>query len=134
MSLDGIEQFIQQVQSDDSLGKEFLAALEGEGPKDAVVKLAQSRGFEFDSVELVERLPTLQKIGPSEELSDEQLDAVSGGFLVIGGVALAWGIATHRSKLQFKQRAYKYIGAYGHKPPSMSGGFDANDEDNPYWK
>jgi len=81
MSAESMEKFVQQVSSDKGVAEQLNAALAGKEGDDAVegiVAFANEAGFEVDAEDVV-------RLGAAREgeLSDDQLDAVAGGWTLI---------------------------------------------------
>lgn len=76
MSMEAMKAFYNKVQSDDALQKEAEQAVQ-QGPV-AVVALAAREGFAFSEAEVAAELATLA--AGEQELSDNDLDLVAGGF------------------------------------------------------
>ena len=72
MSVEQAKAFIEKLDSD----KTFLSQVAGAGSDEARLELAKAAGFEFTAEELA------GAIGESggEELSDDELEAVAGGY------------------------------------------------------
>ncbi|WGV27155.1 Nif11-like leader peptide family natural product precursor [Halotia branconii] len=84
MSNPKVEQFLNQIEADQSLQGELAQALESENDREAVTALAKSRGYEFSSNELWAEIQKRQAEFSAKEtageLSDEELEAVAGGM------------------------------------------------------
>lgn len=78
MSIDALEKFYQHVQNNAALESEATAALQ-EGAA-AVVTLAEREGFSFTSEEL--SIALAHHAASNDELSDEELELVAGGFIM----------------------------------------------------
>jgi predicted ribosomally synthesized peptide with nif11-like leader len=77
MSTADVSRFLEMLDSDDGLVKEYAMVTEKAMRKalqEAVVALAASRGFEFTADQLSSHLERV-----TTELSDEELDQVAGG-------------------------------------------------------
>ena len=76
-------EFLEKVQEDSNLQAELAKAMEAEDDRTEVTKLANSKGSEISSDELwaevQKRQADFEKRKGNGELSDEELEAVSGG-------------------------------------------------------
>ncbi len=96
MSAEAAIQFFDKIKGDSQLEQEMVQAVEGKDEKESaeiVAKLAATKGYELTSDELLaemqKRMKDLEKSNEAgEELSDEQLEAVSGGLLFSGSLAI----------------------------------------------
>ncbi len=83
MSAIAVQEFLEKLQTDESLAQELVKALEAENDREAVAELATSKGYEVTSEELwaevQKRQAGLQQRQEAGELSDEELEAVAGG-------------------------------------------------------
>jgi predicted ribosomally synthesized peptide with nif11-like leader len=87
MSEEQLKAFLDAVKADAGLQEKLNAAADA----DAVVAIAKEVGFMISADELLERA---QAVG--EELSDEELEGVTGGtwgLVIVGGAALTFGAA-----------------------------------------
>jgi predicted ribosomally synthesized peptide with nif11-like leader len=87
MSEEQLKAFLDAVKADAGLQEKLKAAADA----DAVVAIAKEVGFMISADELLERA---QAVG--EELSDEELERVTGGtwgLVIVGGAALGFGAA-----------------------------------------
>jgi len=100
MSASAVQEFLEKVQTDESLAQELITALEAENDREAVAELATSKGYEVTSEELwaeiQKRQEEIQKRQEAGELSDEELEAVAGGGtpIVLKSVKATIEIAT----------------------------------------
>ena len=77
MSKEAVKNLIKESQSDTQL----LARLEAAEGSEAVIKIAQARGYEFTEDELILVMQEQQELTSEEsELSEEALEAVAGGI------------------------------------------------------
>jgi predicted ribosomally synthesized peptide with nif11-like leader len=87
MSTTAVQDFLTKVSEDQSLQGELAKALESDNDRQAVTALAQANGYEFSSdelwAEIQARQTDLAKRQESDELSDEELEAVAGGELLV---------------------------------------------------
>lgn len=87
MSAIAVQEFLEKVQTDESLAQELIKALEAENDREAVAELATSKGYEITSQELwaevQKRQEDLKQRQDAGELSDEELEAVAGGTFVL---------------------------------------------------
>jgi len=98
MSAQAVVDFLEQVNSDESLALELAKAMEAENDRAAVTELAKNKGYEITSEELWAEVQKRQEVAKESldagELSDEELEAVAGGeviiaTLIIGGFTAA---------------------------------------------
>jgi predicted ribosomally synthesized peptide with nif11-like leader len=101
MALAAVEEFLDKVGSDAGLQAELSKALEAENDREAVTNLAKTKGYDFSSDELWTEVQKRQaEFQPNSEaddleLSDEELESVAGGELVLIAVlSAAAGIAS----------------------------------------
>ncbi len=93
MSIKALNQFLQKANEDEQLAQEIANVLESENDTAAVIKLAQTKGYQFTADELlaeVHKRPYQQEL---EELSEEELEAVAGGFCTHCSVYVTHGYA-----------------------------------------
>ena len=76
MSVESVNAFIEKLNSDES----FLNQIAGAGSDEARLQLAKEAGFEFSTEELTDVIDHFA----SEELSEEELEAVAGGWSTSG--------------------------------------------------
>ena len=103
MTATQVTEFLEKVSGDEALQQELAGALAAEDDRQAVTNLAQAKGYEFTPEELwaevQKRHAEVQKQQDSDELSDEDLEAVAGGAtpgVIAAGTAiagLAYGVA-----------------------------------------
>ena len=80
MSNQDVIDFLNRVVSDPGLRREVESAVRDEQPTgEAIAAVAGRHGLHFDVVELAEVMRAINA-SASRELSDEELDAVAGGF------------------------------------------------------
>ena len=101
MSAVAVQEFLEKVNTDESLAQELVTALESENDRESVTELAVSKGYDITSeelwVEIKKREDELSRRQEAGELSDEELEAVAGGAtpLAVGlavGTLVAGGI------------------------------------------
>lgn len=84
MSLEVVNQFLQKVTEDEQLQGELAKALEAENDREAATNLAAKYGYDFTPdelwTEIQNRQSEFQQKQAAEELSEEELEAVAGGF------------------------------------------------------
>jgi predicted ribosomally synthesized peptide with nif11-like leader len=84
MSLEAVNQFLQKVTEDEQLQEELAKALEAENDRKAATDLAAKHGYDFTPdelwTEIQNRQSEFQQKQVTEELSEEELEAVAGGF------------------------------------------------------
>ena len=77
------QEFLNNVEQDEALQAELARVLEMGTDVKEVIKLAQSKGYEFSeqeiSVEMEKRQAEHQKKIEAGELNDQELEAVAGG-------------------------------------------------------
>ena len=92
MTISQVTEFLNRVGKDENLQKELAGALQAEDDREAVTNLAQTKGYEFSSEELwaevQKRQAEAQKKQDSDELSDEELEAVAGGGEIIVSLSI----------------------------------------------
>jgi predicted ribosomally synthesized peptide with nif11-like leader len=79
MSVEQAKSFIEKLDSD----KAFLKEVAGAGSDEARLELAKAAGFGFTAEELASAIGETA----GEELSEDQLEGVAGGYLKIGDIA-----------------------------------------------
>ncbi len=98
MSAVAVQEFLEKVQSDESLAQELVKALDSENDRESVTELATSKGYDITSEELwaevQKRQADLLERQDAGELSDEELEAVAGGEIVVATVTLVVGLIT----------------------------------------
>ncbi|MBD2179222.1 Nif11-like leader peptide family natural product precursor [Pseudanabaena sp. FACHB-1998] len=96
MSAVAVQEFLEKVQTDESLAQELVKALESENDRESVTALATSKGYDITSEELWDevkkRQEELKQRQDAGELSDEELEAVAGGEIVVATVTLVAGL------------------------------------------
>jgi predicted ribosomally synthesized peptide with nif11-like leader len=97
MSITAVEEFLTHVGQDPALQTELTQALDADNDREAVTALAQSKGYSFSPDELwaevQKRQADFKSDPPTEdlELSDEELESVAGGELLVIAVLSAAG-------------------------------------------
>jgi predicted ribosomally synthesized peptide with nif11-like leader len=92
MSNQNVQEFLTKVEEDPSLQTELSHAIESDNDRQAVTDLAKSKGYEFSSDELWAEVQkreaefSIKQTGG--ELSEAELEAVSGGISLIGALIL----------------------------------------------
>ncbi|MCY6490356.1 Nif11-like leader peptide family natural product precursor [Leptolyngbya sp. GGD] len=100
MSTQAVTDFLQKVAEDQTLQTELVQALKADNDREAVTQLGNVRGYEFTSEELWAEIQARQaeieqkRASGELELSDEELEAVSGGELFFVATMVAFGIAS----------------------------------------
>ena len=93
MSVESVQSFLTAVSEQQELQTQLTAALDAENDRQAVTDLAQSNGYDFTPEELWQEVQARQNAVKqrqrSGELSDEELEAVAGGELVIASGVVA---------------------------------------------
>jgi predicted ribosomally synthesized peptide with nif11-like leader len=83
MSIEAVQQFLQQVSEDTALQSRLSDAINSDNDRDAVTQLGNQQGYSFTSEELwaevQRRQSEFQQRQEAGELSDEELEAVAGG-------------------------------------------------------
>ena len=99
MSLEAVNQFLERVNQDPALQQELAQAVESAAPGEdrvAAAEIGAKYGYSFTPDEIGETMEATQKQQSGEELSEEELEAVAGGFctpaLVVGAITLAGGV------------------------------------------
>jgi predicted ribosomally synthesized peptide with nif11-like leader len=84
MSVNKVEEFLNQIAEDEALQADLAKALEAENDRAAVTELANSKGYDFSSEELwaeiQKRQAEFEQKQTAGELSDEELEAIAGGI------------------------------------------------------
>lgn len=83
MTIENVKQFLEKAQSDNGLRMKLTAVAKTDrsAALDAVVKLAAESGFAFTAEELSAAVhDEIARQQQSGELSDKQLEEISGGF------------------------------------------------------
>ncbi len=87
MSLSSVQEFLTKVSEDQGLQEQIAKAMESDNDRQAVTNLARSQGFEFTAEELGQEIQnrenTFRQQAESGELSEDELESVAGGTLVI---------------------------------------------------
>ncbi|MCY6490360.1 Nif11-like leader peptide family RiPP precursor [Leptolyngbya sp. GGD] len=104
MSAEAVNQFLQKVAEDQSLQAELASVLGAPDDRDLTTQLAKQKGYDFTSDELwaevQKRQAEFDRLRESGELemSDEELESVSGGIIFtlvyLIGSAIATAVAT----------------------------------------
>ena len=83
MSIEAVNQFLTKVEEDQQLQAELAQAMEAEDDRQAATELAAKHGYDFTPDELAseieKRQSEFQNNQTSDELSEEELEAVAGG-------------------------------------------------------
>jgi predicted ribosomally synthesized peptide with nif11-like leader len=83
MAVEAVSQFLQKVTEDQSLQAELVQAMQAENDREAVTQLGNENGFDFTSEELwaevQKRQAEFEQRQAAGELTDEELEAISGG-------------------------------------------------------
>ncbi|MBE7383672.1 MAG: Nif11-like leader peptide family natural product precursor [Leptolyngbya sp. SIO1E4] len=89
MSTTAVQEFLTKLGEDQTLQAELNQAMEAENDREAVTTLAKSKGYDFSTDELWTEIQARQaemaKRQEAGELSDEELEAVAGGELIVAG-------------------------------------------------
>jgi predicted ribosomally synthesized peptide with nif11-like leader len=97
MSTQAVVDFLEQVNSDESLALELAKAMEAENDRAAVTELAKNKGYEITSEELWAEVQKRQEVAKERldagELSDEELEAVAGGEVIIASIIIGFTAA-----------------------------------------
>ena len=95
MSTTAVQGFLAKVAEDPELQAEMTKAMDADNDRDAVTALANSKGYDFSTEELWAEVQTRQaaaaKREEAGELSDEELQAVAGGEVIVA-TALATAV------------------------------------------
>jgi predicted ribosomally synthesized peptide with nif11-like leader len=95
MSIEAVNQFLQKVSEDNSLQEELAKALDSENDRQAATDLGAKHGYMFTpdelGTEIQNRQGVFQQNQSSEELSEEELEAVAGGTSPLIAVGIASG-------------------------------------------
>ncbi len=86
MSVEALNQFLQKANEDEQLAQEIANVLESENDTEAVIELAQIKGYQFTAKELLAEVHKRQHQKELEELSEEELEAVAGGLCIVCSV------------------------------------------------
>ncbi|MBD1856130.1 MULTISPECIES: Nif11-like leader peptide family natural product precursor [Leptolyngbya] len=93
MSRQAVTDFLQKVSEDQALQADLAKALQADNDREAVTTLGNQKGYDFTSDELWEevqkRQAEIQAQADSGELSDEELEAISGGLSPLIFITLA---------------------------------------------
>ena len=96
MSTTAVQEFLAKVAEDESLQSDLTKAIEADNDREAVTQLGNSKGYDFTAdelwAEIQQRQSEVQKRQEAGELSDEELEAVAGGEVIIAAtIATAIG-------------------------------------------
>ncbi|MDB9524601.1 Nif11-like leader peptide family natural product precursor [Oscillatoria sp. CS-180] len=87
MSITAVQEFLGKVAEDPALQNDLAKALEAESDRQAVANLAKSKGYDFSPEELAAEVERRQQEVAQRqeagELSDDELEAVAGGELIV---------------------------------------------------
>ena len=87
MSAMAVQEFLDKVAEDPALQTDLAKAMEAENDRQAVTDLAKSKGYDFSAEELAAEVERRQQEVAQRqqagELSDEELEAVAGGEVVL---------------------------------------------------
>jgi len=83
MSMKDVESFVVDLKTNMNLQEEIKAKDGGLGGMSAVVDVARAHGYDITAEELNESIRTQHR-----ELTDEELESVSGGLVVIAIIAI----------------------------------------------
>lgn len=96
MSKESVKNFFIKVEHDETLKKNFLASIEGIKPEnqneaaEKIIQTAKAAGFDFNAKDLFEaRAELIDTANSNRELSNEDLNSVSGGDSTTKGLAIA---------------------------------------------
>ncbi len=79
MSIEAVNQFLEQVSSNQQLQAEVTQAMEEENDRLAVTQLAAKHGFKFTPEELGSQVEKSLESPKEDELSEAELESVAGG-------------------------------------------------------
>lgn len=84
--------FVEKIAFDNDLQRQLAAIKPGAG--DEILALAASQGYDFTIEELTEASQQISKqvVKENEELSEEELELVNGGLVVIAIIAVQIGL------------------------------------------
>jgi predicted ribosomally synthesized peptide with nif11-like leader len=80
MSVESVNQFYQEVMQEPALLEKFQSAPDQESLVNLAVEVGQQKGYSFTAEEVEQALAAQNAASETGELSDEQLEAVSGGI------------------------------------------------------
>ncbi len=87
MTIAAVQEFLTKVSEDPTLQEQIAKAMESDNDRQAVTDLARSQGFEFTSEELGQEIQNRENAfrqqPESGELSEDELESVAGGTLII---------------------------------------------------
>ena len=109
MSVNKVEEFLNQIAEDEALQADLAQALEAENDREAVTELANSKGYDFSSEELwaeiQKRQAEFEQKQAAGELSDEELEAVAGGvtptYILAGGLIVGGSVGLGVSQIKW---------------------------------
>ena len=94
MSIEAVDQFLTKVNQDEKLQAELSQVMKSQNDRQAAVDLAAKHGYAFTTEELDKRIEQLEAIqakqAANETLSEEELEAVSGGGIPWGRTKNGW--------------------------------------------
>ena len=84
MSIEAVNQFFAKVQEDENLQAKLSQAMETQNKAENIAKLAANHDYNFTNEELKSRVEEIDKVrakqSANQELNEEELEAVAGGF------------------------------------------------------
>ena len=99
MSAEAVAQFLERVNQDSALQEELTQAINASQPgadRVAASEIGAKYGYSFTADEIGEAMEAVEQQQSGEELSEEELEAVAGGFctpaIVVAGIGAAGAI------------------------------------------
>ena len=96
MSIEAVNQFLNKVNQDSELQAELSEAVKTNSGQQAAVELAAKYGYNFSQQELNSQIKKIKGIqakqSVNEELKEEELGFISGGFCTFAVVAIEAGV------------------------------------------
>jgi len=89
MSVENAAKFLNLVSEDKGL-EEKLGSASG----DEVLEMAKSKGLDMTMDEFKQVIDVTKALKPGEELSEEDLEQVAGGFAICTAIAVTAGVTT----------------------------------------
>lgn len=80
MSIEAVNQFLTKVSQDEKLQTELTQAMGPNKERIGAVNLASQYGYKFTLQEYEQQINELQKVQTEGELSEQELESVTGGF------------------------------------------------------